>query len=84
MLLIDGGDQKINQMLVMVLLWEYQYINDTIHVRILNDVDKLHKEVSIQERQLLNDNDYHLINLVDGYNNYLLNQLNDEIIEVLI
>ena len=45
MLLIDGEDQQINQMLVMDVLEEYQYIIDTIHVHILNDVDKLHREV---------------------------------------
>ena len=70
---INKAVQKRNQMLVMDVLREFHDIDDTIDVHFWNDVVEVQKWILKQDKQLLNDNDYHLINLVELYNNYLVN-----------
>ena len=45
------------------------YVDDTIRVRILNDVDELHKAISKRERRQLYENDYHRKDRADEHNN---------------
>ena len=69
MLPTDQEDQQRNQMLVMDDRWVHLYVNDTIRVRIVNDVDELHKAVWKQEKRLLYENDHHRKDRADECNN---------------